>query len=185
VRSGSHGRSSAPQVEFTTADGQHVQFQSNLSSSPPAYDVGEHVGVVYAPASPGDARIDTPFQLWFLPGLFGGLGGLFAAIGFGILGFSRHARRLAQELRRSGRPLQAEFDRVEVDRSLRVNNRYAWRIHVRWVDPATGIEHAFRSERLWQDPTPALREQFTVFVDPRNYARHLVDVSFLPEMAQA
>jgi hypothetical protein len=183
VASGTRGRSYAPVIEFTTAHERHVRFRGSISSSPPAYDVGERVGVYYLPQAPETARIDTPFQLWFVAGLLAALGALFAAIGFGILAVARRAARIAEELRRTGKPLQAEFDRVDVDRSLRVNNRYPWRIHVRWRDPATGTEHVFRSQRLWQDPTPDLRDRFTVFVDPRNYKRYHVDVSFLPELA--
>src|ERR1700752_1051823 len=55
VRSGSRGRSFAPVVEFATAEGRRVQFQSNISSSPPAYDVGEHIGVWYSPTASGEA----------------------------------------------------------------------------------------------------------------------------------
>jgi hypothetical protein len=177
-------RSVAPVVEFATADGRRVQFRSAISSSPPAFAIGERVGVYYPPQAPETARIDTTFQLWFAPLLLAGLGGLFAAIGFGISGVVRRAARLAQELRRSGRPLQAEFERIEIDHTLRVNQRYPWRIHVRWTDATTGRVHTFRSERLWEDPTPSLRDTVTVFVDPTNLSRYHVDVSFLPEKRQ-
>jgi hypothetical protein len=184
MASGSHGRTFAPVIEFTAANGRHVRFRGSISSSPPEFDIGDRVGVLYPPAAPERARVDTPFELWIVPGLLGSIGALFALIGFSILGVARHAERVAEALRLTGRPVQADFDRVEVDRTLRVNNRYPWRILVRWRDPATGKEYVFRSQRLWDDPTPALRDRFTVFVDPRNPARYHVDVAFLPEFAQ-
>lgn len=172
----------APVVEFTARDGRRVRFQSNLSSSPPDFAVGERVSVYYDEAHPDDARIDAFMHLWFVPTLMGGMGSMFGAVGFFTLYLPWRRARLAMQLRQQGRPLQATFDRVELDTTFAVNNVNPWRIHVRWRDPATGEEHPFHSEHLWEDPTGFVPAQVTVFVDPRKLSRYHVDVSFLPEL---
>src|SRR5688500_14089939 len=45
-----HGESYHPVVEYATRDGEAVAFHSSVGSSPPAYDVGERVTVLYDPA---------------------------------------------------------------------------------------------------------------------------------------
>ncbi len=59
----SDGSTYAPVVQFQTAEGQSVQFLSTYSSSPPDYDVGEPVIVVYVPEQPEKAVIKGEGQL--------------------------------------------------------------------------------------------------------------------------
>lgn len=70
-----------PHVRFTTLAGDTLEFTSTMGSNPAAFDVGERVVVIYNPASPRDARIDSFFQLWFAPLLLGGMGIVFTAVG--------------------------------------------------------------------------------------------------------
>ncbi len=176
------GETQAPVVAFTAPDGRRVQFQSSVSSNPPGFHVGEQVRVHFDAANPDDARLDSFMHLWFVPVFLGGMGSIFGGVGFFILYLPWRRARIAARLRHQGRPLQATFDRIELDTSFAVNEVNPWRIHVRWRDPATGEEHAFHSEHLWEDPTGFVPEQVTVFVDPRNLGRYHVDVSFLPEL---
>jgi hypothetical protein len=174
-----------PVVEFTAASGQRRTFAHGVSSSPPAFDVGERVTVLYDPEDPRDARIAGTFSLWFLPIVLGGMGAVFALIGGGILAARAAGRRKDEELRLHGRRVQARFQAVERNTSLEVNGRNPWRIVCQWQDPTTRLVHLFKSRNLWFDPTPYVRAQeLTVFVDPRRPKRHLVDVSFLPKLAE-
>jgi Protein of unknown function (DUF3592) len=79
-----------PVVQFTSQDGQTAQFVSAVRSS--LRQVGEHVPVAYAPDSPGDAKIDAFAGRWFLPGLFGILGGVFSFVGTALLIVGRQSR---------------------------------------------------------------------------------------------
>ena len=56
----------SPVVEFT-AGGQTHSFESGNASDPPAYDVGEEVSVLYDPANPETAQIDSFFERWLFP----------------------------------------------------------------------------------------------------------------------
>lgn len=71
----------APVVAFTSPRGP-VQFQSDVSSSPPAWQVGEPVKVLFDPNDPSQAVIDSFWVRWLVPLLLGFFGGVFAFIGF-------------------------------------------------------------------------------------------------------
>ena len=81
-----------PRVRFRTGAGDLEEFTGGVGSKPAAFDVGEGVRVLYDPERPGDARIDTFFQLWFLPLLLGGMGIVFAGIGGAGIGAGRSSR---------------------------------------------------------------------------------------------
>jgi hypothetical protein len=70
-----------PVVEFTSADGTRTTFRDSTGSSPPAYEEGERVEVLYRAGSPEDARINGFASLWLLPLVFGGIGMVVAGIG--------------------------------------------------------------------------------------------------------
>lgn len=58
VKRGAKSRNTfAPKVQFQDPNGNAQSFVSNMSSSPPAYKVGESVHVAYDPADVGSATI--------------------------------------------------------------------------------------------------------------------------------
>ena len=75
----------APVVEYTAADGQTRTFTSSLSSSPPGYQEGQQVKVVYDPAMINKAEINDFMTMYFLPVLLGFMGTIFATIGGCVL----------------------------------------------------------------------------------------------------
>jgi hypothetical protein len=81
----SDGSTYAPVVQFKTESGQSVTFTSSYSSSPPSYDVGKTVTVVYPPEAPEKAIIKGDGQIVHI--IFMLLGGIVAAVGF-YLAFS-------------------------------------------------------------------------------------------------
>jgi hypothetical protein len=65
------GISHAPTFRFQdSAGGQHI-VSSGMYQEPPAFHVGDTVGVLYLPNDPQTASIDTFGQVWGLPVLFG------------------------------------------------------------------------------------------------------------------
>ena len=74
----------APVVRFNGPDGRAVEFVDEMSSSRPAYRVGDRVSVMYRRRDPGDARVASPYRL-YAPGVtYACFGALFAAVG-GVL----------------------------------------------------------------------------------------------------
>ena len=88
-----HSESYAPVFSFVARDGQSYAVDSGSSSNPPGFAVGETVRVLYDPANPTDAKIDTFFQIWVLPIVFGILGGIFTLVGLTLLVVGRLTRR--------------------------------------------------------------------------------------------
>ena len=167
-----------PVVEFRDADGRRHVFTSNVSSSPPQHAAGERVQVIYAPATPDEAVIDSFLDRFLLPLILGGLGTVFAAIGFGLLFARLRGRRIAAELRASGLPIQAKVVECYCDTSVRVNGRSPWRVVCQATHPATGKLQSFKSEAIWIDPRAQLAgKDVRVLVDPARPTRHLIDLS--------
>jgi hypothetical protein len=56
----------SPVIEFT-ANGKTVSFEGSNASSPPVYDIGEEVKLLYDPAAPEQARVNSFYELWLFP----------------------------------------------------------------------------------------------------------------------
>lgn len=74
------GRTYSPVVTFSTQMGQ-FQFTDQMSSRPAGFSVGDRVEVLYHWQDHGRARLASPFRLYFVPGLLGFLGLVFASVG--------------------------------------------------------------------------------------------------------
>ena len=90
----SDGSTYTPVVRFQTRSGDTVEFTSFYSSSPPAYEIGESVTVIYPPENPSDAVIKGEGQ--FLRIIFMLVGGIDATIGF-ILVLVKLRNRMVSE----------------------------------------------------------------------------------------
>lgn len=55
-----------PVIEFQANDRTYT-FEGDNASYPPAYEVGEQVNVLYHPANPDTAQIDSFFERWVFP----------------------------------------------------------------------------------------------------------------------
>ncbi|MFC3692804.1 DUF3592 domain-containing protein [Chenggangzhangella methanolivorans] len=164
-------------VRFETADGRQVDIRSRVRSSPPAFDVGESVVVRYDPAVPDSARIDSFMERWFGPLIFGGLGGVFLAIGLGLLIARGLSRRRDARLRETGDRHVGRVLGVARNPSVQFNRQAAWRVEAEWSDGITGERRVALSRNLDFDPSPWLKSDVPVFVDRTNRGRTLVDVS--------
>ena len=56
-----------PVITFKTATNDTIIFSADVATNPPSYQMGEETMILYEPEDPRDARINTTFQLWFLP----------------------------------------------------------------------------------------------------------------------
>ena len=64
--------------------GEPYQITGNVWSSPPAYDVGDAVRVLYPRGQPRAGRLDSGFDFWFTPVFLGGMGMVFTLVGIGV-----------------------------------------------------------------------------------------------------
>lgn len=75
----------APVAEFFV-DGKRHEFQSWLYTSPPQFDVGDKVSVLYDPGDPQRCRIESFVTLWLFPTIFGGIGAVMLVVSSALLG---------------------------------------------------------------------------------------------------
>lgn len=119
----------------------------------------------------------------------GNAGFVFAAIGLvlagigGAIGYYRWwSAKKAAHLLENGHLLQAQFLRVEMDESLKVNNAHPYRIVAQWHDEGENRTHIFRSASIWFDPAPYITAAtIPVYMDPLKPSYYFMDVSFLPK----
>lgn len=57
-----------PTIEFTTASGEDVRFESSYGTMPASHKVGQVVRVLYDPKNPNSAEIDSGLSKWLVPG---------------------------------------------------------------------------------------------------------------------
>ncbi len=74
-----------PVVQYDTADGRSITFTSRTGTSPSPYKLGRQVPVLYDPANPRDARINTFMMTRLLPGCFVAFGAFFVVLSVAIL----------------------------------------------------------------------------------------------------
>ncbi len=73
-----------PVVQFTTLEGQTHVFRSPAGSTPPAYEIGEIVDVVYNPLLPSDAQIMGFWNVWGGAVVCMALGGILVIVGVAL-----------------------------------------------------------------------------------------------------
>lgn len=79
-----------PVVDFTTATGQAVRFESQFGTMPASHRVGQSIAVRYDPADPHKAEVDSATANWFVPGCTIAMGLLFLLMGlvFVVIGIA-------------------------------------------------------------------------------------------------
>ncbi len=81
---GGKSKGSKPVVAYVVS-GKQYETVGTISSSPPAWKVGEKATVYYNPDDPTDAQISGFVERWLFPVIFGGIGGLVASVGLVLL----------------------------------------------------------------------------------------------------
>ncbi len=82
----------APVFQFRTIDGRTIEVEESLYSKPPQFQEGQSVDILYDPQNPEKARVKKWMNLYFVPVVLGGMGGVFA--GMGIVSLISHIRSL-------------------------------------------------------------------------------------------
>ncbi len=83
-RSESDGDTSyCPVIDFSTTDGQNVRYHASICSSPPAFDVGDSVKIIYDPSNPKNVQMENFWDEYVAPFVLGVVG--LPLFGFGLL----------------------------------------------------------------------------------------------------
>jgi Protein of unknown function (DUF3592) len=79
----------APIFTFVATNGQQYTITADVASTTPEFKVGQSVPVLYKSANPDKAKIDSFWQLWLFPVVFGFLGSFFTGVGYALLRYER------------------------------------------------------------------------------------------------
>lgn len=174
-----------PELQYVDANGQVVRFTSGNASSPPAYDVGDRVQILYDSHDPDNAVIDSFMGRWFLTFMFAGFGVLWLLLGLAPLIIRRWRRMQLSRLLQRGKPVITSYKNVEENTTITVQGRHPYYLVTEWRHPVSKELVHFRSHQMWDDPTEkAKNRMITVVVDPDNFRRYAMDLSFLREKPQ-
>jgi hypothetical protein len=180
--SSSTSRSYHPVIRYTPEGADAIEVVSSFGSNPPRYSTGDAVTVRYDPASPYRARIDGFWGTWFPVVILGGLTVLFGVPGAVLVIVYYRTQARIEWLRLHGRLVSTDFQAVVLNSAVQVNGRSPYQIVTRWKNRSTGIHHTFKSQYLFEDPTPYVEggRAIIVRIDPNNPKRYIMDLSFLP-----
>ena len=173
----------SPVILFTTKEGNEIKFTSSISSSPPSYNEGERVEVLYDPKNPKEASINSFASLWIGPLVLGVLGIVFFLIGFFIvwLDFSKYKKR--KYLLNNGKRILTSFNQVQINYGSIVNGKSPFKIYSQWLNPQTNELYVFESDNIWFDPTDFIKNDvIKVMINPANPKEYVMDISFLPNL---
>ncbi|MFN3959989.1 MAG: DUF3592 domain-containing protein [Parvularculaceae bacterium] len=185
----SGGETQAPIVEYQAPDGRTRTVTGRVSSRPRAGKLGDRVPVLINPDDSEIVRLGTPFELWFAPGLLGGIGAVFllfgtltrAAAGAARLPGQLSERRI-QALRETGDRVMARVVEIMSVGAIPTGRAAAhWRLRAEWREPA-GAVRIFISQPIAVDPSPHVRvgDEIGVFIDRENPNIYAFDLSILP-----
>ncbi len=174
-----------PVVEFMATNGEKIESTASLATNPPRYTLGEQVRVLYDAAEPRNFKIDDFLSLWGAATILGALGAAFFLVGGGMLLSGVLTRRRDTYLRSNGTPISADYQRVELNKWVKINGKHPFRILTQWQNPSTSQLHIFKSHNLWFDPSTHIgTKKMTVFVDLSNPKKYCVDLAFLSQVAK-
>lgn len=172
-----------PVVEFTAQPDQTIHFESRLGSSPSMYSKGQSVDVVYQPFNPQDARINSTMDMWYMPGFLGSAALLMILVSMGLVFSILSRRRERKRLMSIGHVITTEVYGVMPDISMSIRGRHPYRILSRYHHMESGKTYVFESDPIWYNPEDFFSEtkDLSVYVDPQDYSRYYIDLSFLPK----
>ena len=172
----------APVVHFVNRNNEAIVIVSSAATNPPAYAKGEKVEVLYFPAKPQEARINSFFSLWGGPVILGAMGTIFFLIGAGVALVPMLKKRQGEYLKEQGRAVETDFKSVRVNNAVFVNGRNPYRVLTQWKEPSSSQVRVFESNDIWYDPSEHIKSQrIRVFLDKNNPKKYYVDLSFLPK----
>lgn len=170
-----------PRVQYTVpSESDPRAYVAASGSSRPAYRIGERVTVLLDPLDLQAVRLDRFWETWAFSLVMGLFALTFGTVGTGFLIRTYRERRLSRRLKAEGQAVPATVVALEENYSFRINGSPAHVLVCESLDPEASARRRFRSEPAWFAAISGLKgSRVTVYVDPQDRQRHLVDLSTL------
>jgi hypothetical protein len=170
------------EIKYTSGDGIERTYKGVNGSKGRRHD-GDLVKVFY--------QIDNPDKCRFSDGVKGGKKVVFW--GFIMLLFNlvsiysgRKKDRTENEFKTTGRKVEAQILKTEIDMSTTIMKKNPYYIDCKWVDPMTGREYFHTIRYIWTDPKTQLagRNSIDVYIDRKDPEKYFMDIGFLGDSAK-
>lgn len=169
----------APTIVYTSSDGKQHRFTPENYSKSYDYELGEEVDIYYLPGKPEETEIKSSNQWVPAQGTIG-IGMLLTIIGVYYLVKAIKYEKLYKWLVEHGIKITTQIHSIKQDPSQRLKEGGTpYVIYTQWTDPQTKEVHLFKSECMWYDPSPFVPASIEVLVDPANYTRYDVDLTYV------
>lgn len=157
-----------------------VTYTSELNYYDSFMYEGKEITVYYKPQNPEKVWVSVN-NISFI--LMMSIPLVFIIVGICLFGKYFKHKKQKDLLSIQGKRIDAKFDYVDINTSVRVNRRYPYIIHCSWTDPATGKQYRFRSEYLWTNPEFLISERrigsFIVIIDPKDFTKYYMPLQEL------
>ena len=169
-------------VKYTSDDGVERTFKGSHGKTKKGYP-GEKKKIFYQADNPDKARISDGVKGGKKVIIFAFLLLLFDLY---MIYINRKKEKLSGSFKTTGRKVEAEILKIEIDPDTTFKEKHPYFIECRWVDPMTGRDYYRTIRNIWTDPKPLLagRTRIDVYIDRQNPEKYYMDIEFLGDIAQ-
>lgn len=168
---------------YVTYNFEGQEFKEPLHFYSSGMRVGQETTIYVDPKSPNRIQSKGMSILWIF---FFSMGAVFLVSGIIIFLLIKKKKRLKKKLLEDGTKVYAEISEVTINGSYTVNGTNPFIIICKWVDPLTGLFYFYKSENMWFNPEPILRDrnikQLPVYIDRENPKNYVVSLEELERL---
>jgi len=171
------------EIKYTSDDGAERIYKGRHSSKGRKRRNDQVVKVFYNIENPDNCRI------W--DGVKGGKkvvfwGFMLLLFNFASVYFDRKKSKTTNSFRTTGRKVEAQILKIDIDMETTVMNRHPYYILCKWVDPMSGREYLHTIKYIWDEPKTLLagRNTIDVYIDRNDPEKYFMDIAFLGEAAK-
>jgi len=174
------------EIKYTSDDGierTYKQPQSRSKHAVRTYRDGEIVKVFYLKDNPDESTI--------YDGKKGGRnivfwGSMLLLFNLYMVYTNRKRAKKSNSFRTTGRKVEAQILKIDIDMETTVMNRHPYYILCKWVDPMSGREYLHTIKYIWDEPKPLLagRNTIDVYIDRNDPEKYFMDIEFLGPAAR-
>ena len=169
-------------VKYTSDDGVERTFKGSHGKTKKGYP-GEKKKIFYQADNPDKARITDGVKAGKKVIIFAFL---LLVLNIYMIYTNRKKDKLSGSFKTSGRKVEAEITKIDVDPETSFMEKHPYFIECRWVDPTTGRDYYRTIRNIWTDPKPLLagRTRIDVYIDRQDPEKYYMDIEFLGDIAQ-
>lgn len=164
-------------VKYISDDGAERTYKGNHAKGRKYY-TGDKVRLIYQPDNPDKPRLTdgkkTGKRVIVIMMLL-------LILNLYFIYTNKKRSKTANIFKTTGRKVEAEITKIDIDMKTTVLNKHPHFIDCRWVDPMTGKEYTHTIKNIWVDPYSVLagRKTIDVYIDRQNPDKYFMDIDFV------